>query len=317
MISEEKKEELRESPRGRSQLSLFAQCPRKWAWKYVKGYKPTTLVNHLVHGSAAHEAQEAFYLKIDRDDPVEFMFARLDKFIEEQDPENKHSKFYAEQKERAIETLDVWFTEIGATDIGNVEVLGVELEVGLTLLNGYRMTIRFDRLLRDLTTGMVFINDTKTTGASLDTTIKNYMFADQPILYQAAFLENFPELIGDFEGWRTDAIYTRRLKSGWSKSARRSAVTRTSDAKIQDCIISYTALVDNIANALYDYTEFGTPLQVAFPCNMGNCQAYNRLCDYHSFCHEIDTLEEPPANMEIDPWLAQGTVLDGFKELMT
>lgn len=317
-MSCEEVKENRESPRGRSQLSLYAGCPRKWAWKYVKGFKSIELVNHLVHGSAVHEAQEVFYLSFDKglDIAVGAMYDRLEAYIESQDPEGKHPTFYKEQLDRARETLDVWYTEIGQYDFHNSEVLAVEEEVNLTLLNGYKMTIRFDRILKDKETGRIFINDTKTTGGTLDKTIANYMFADQPILYQAAFLENYPDWVEAFEGWRTDAIETRLLKSGWKKNARRSAVTRTPDAKIEDCIINYTALVDNIRDSLYAVSQ-GESLQSAFPGNNGNCQAYGRLCAYHSFCHEIDTLKEPPGNMKIDDWLAKGTVLNSFKEIIS
>lgn len=312
----EEKKEMRESPRGRSQLSLMRSCPRKWALKYYKGFKSKELINHLTHGSAVHEAQEAFYKTLHQgtEKAVEAMYERLNQFIKEQDPQGKHSEFYTEQKDRAEKSLQIWVDKIGKFEYDIVEVVAIEEEKELTLLNGYKMTVRFDRILRDKETGRIFINDTKTTGSSLEKTIQNYMFHDQPMLYEIAFRQNYPELVDDFEGWRTDCIYSRKTKRGYSLDARRSEVTLNLPNKLKDTLVSYTALVEDIKDRLGAVKEDGVPLQAAFPANFDACLNYGRLCDYHSFCHDIDTTYVPPGNFEIDPWVAKGTVLDSFKE---
>lgn len=282
-------------------------CPRKWAFKYVRGFKGLDEAEHLVFGSAVHESQAEYYLN---DFSYDEMLDKASSFLQD-----KGGQWYEKLKEKVNVALDAWYEDIGQHDAENMEVLECEAEDSVLLPNGFRMSVRRDRVLRDKRTGEIFINDTKTTGWSLDGTIRNYMLSDQPILYIASIKQNKPEWFESLSGWRTDAIYVRKLKSGWKTQCRRSDVSTFTSEEIDDCLNSYASITSDIAYKLQCTLEDKEPVGIHFPCHYSGCLAYNRECEYKAICTEVNNMTVPPSNFEVDSWLEKGTVLDGFKDL--
>lgn len=304
--------ENRESPRGRSQLSLYANCNRKWAFKYLKGWKvPEERYSPLHFGSTIHEMQEAFYKA--EDNHMLSANRRKDQLLPPMNATDNLVIF----RDKVDKTFRKWYDELGQKDIEEKTPMLVEQEMELTLPNGYVMTIRIDRAIQE-PDGEIYINDSKTTGWSLDATLEKYMRHDQPKLYTAGFRQNYPELLDDFSGWRTDGIFSKkapRSPGGYNIKIRRSPSVTFTEAEIDDVLMSYAGIVDDIMGKVpYVGQE---PYRSLFPGNYGHCDAFNRRCEYSQICPFIDTQDEPPADLEIDPWLAAGTVLDSFKEQET
>lgn len=291
-------------------LSLYSACNRKWAFKYLRGWKvPGDLYGPLAYGHAIHEAQAAMYATRS----VKAAHDMINKLAPWKDHKDEMKRLFRKKLDIGFEK---WYTEIGENDLKNLSIILVEKELPLRLPNGYTMTVRVDRILRDPSNNEIFINDTKTTGWSFDGTQSKYMIHDQPRLYIAAVRQNYPEWTEALTGWRTDLIYIKRASrspGGFSCRVGRSDVISFTDAEIEDTLISYAGLTDDIAGKL-QATET-EPLASLFPANYGNCDAYNRICEYHSICPMIDRQEEPPADLELDSWLADGIVLNSFKEL--
>ena len=295
------KDEMRESPRGRSMLSLYKTCPRKWAFKYLKGFKAKDLSDPLILGSAIHETQAEFY----RGAPLTYCLEYLDIFLSDA----------PWLRSKASAMFNEWFTIIGSKDAVETIPLAIEQESEVFLPNGFRMTVRWDRVLLNKKTKEVFISDTKTTSGSASRTLQLYNYSDQPKLYIASIMQNKPEWLGSFRGWRTDVIYGRELKSGAiNTEVLRSEIVNFSEEEINDTLQSYATLTDDIAYHIERSKENG--IAPEFYSNSDSCFSYNRLCPYYSFCHEIDSLSEPPGNYDLDPWLAEGKVLDSFKEIL-
>ena len=295
--------EMRESPHGRSMLSLYKTCPRRWAFKYLKGFKSKESTDALNLGSAIHETQALYYLGMDLDSCLIELRAFLGKEIH--------------LFPKALEMFKAWERELGQYDRKNCTVLAIEEEASLELPNGYKMTVRWDRVLLDNKTKEVFISDTKTTGGSASRTLQLYSYSDQPKLYIAAALQNKPFWAKQLTGWRTDAIYGRELKSGRiNTEVVRSPIVSYSETEIEDTLMSYADLTDEIGWKIDLVQNQGFSIQKEFRSQNENCFNYNRLCPYHSFCSEIDKMTEPPANFELDPWVKEGTVLKSFKEIL-
>jgi hypothetical protein len=292
------KEESRESPSGRSMLSLYAKCPRSWAFKYLKGFKEKDTADHLTYGSVVHEAQEAFYLN---DFSLPDAKARITELL------GKDHKLY----EKAIKAITIWEEKLGSYDRENCKVLEVEQEAYLTLPNGFVMTIRRDRVLEDCLVDEVFVGDTKTTGYSLEGAIDKYMKHDQPILYLAEAKQNEPEWLDRLSGWRTDCIYNKG--SVWK--VQRAPVSSFTADEIIDVMLSYAALTSDLAYKINSVLLDGDSISSQFYCNKDRCFDYFKPCPYLNFCHEIDQMDLPPANFEIDEWLADGTVIEPFKKV--
>lgn len=303
-----KVEEMRESPAGRSMIALYQSCPRAWAFKYVKGFKDKTVPEHLILGSGIHEAHEVFY---ESGFSRNAMMGRAEEFFNEHDPLLLN---------KALVMLEIWFQKVGINDLSMSKVLGVEQEVYLTLPNGFVMSCRMDRLLQDKRSGEVFICDTKTTGWSLEKTLRNYTYHSQPQLYFMAARETLPGITENCRGWRTDGIYAKARISGgvptgdWYTDATRSETVVFHEKLLEDTKNSYAVVTDNIAYSVTSSDE-GEPLSLCFPKNNEHCLAYNRVCPFYSICHQIDELDGVPANFELDPWLESGEVLNNFRNL--
>ena len=93
----------------------------------------------------------------------------------------------------------------------------------------------------------------------------------------------------------------------------RSEIVTFTDEEIEDALIGYATLVDDLAYKLMN-VQNGESISSNFIPSNDACLDYGRLCPYYHVCHQIDKLDVPPANMEVDPWVAEGKVLDTFKE---
>lgn len=302
-------DQMRESPRGRSMLALYQDCPRKWAWKYLKGYKLLDEKDHFTFGSAVHESQAEYYLN---DFDYYIMLKKAEAFLLEKERIDMLPKVRA--------SLMLWYDLIGEADEKLVTVLECEAEDNLILQNGFDMTMRRDRVLQYTATEEIFINDTKTTQWSLAGTLKNYMYSDQPQLYIASALQNKPEWTPKLSGWRTDCIYLPKgacPKNDWgaTKNAVRSDISTFTQSRIEGTMKSYAVQTSDMGYKVQCVLEDDDPISSHFPMCNGNCLAYHSVCEYYNFCHEIDTIAMPPAQFGIDDWLESGAVLDGFKGL--
>lgn len=301
-------EDMRESPRGNSQISLYMKCPREWAWKYLRGWKSTRFEEALTFGSCIHEAQEVFYKTWD----FPAMMRRANQFCRSANiPEDRVAGF----RKKVYHTLVHWYEEMGQYEKDEVEVLAVEREVNLTLPNGYVMSMRWDRLLRFVRSREVFIADTKTTGWSYGNTITNYMDSAQPMLYILSVEENEPDLFKELSGWRTDCLYVKELKTKINHQFGRSEVVRPSKAILEDIRNSYASVTTDIKFAIDMVEQDDVPPSIAFPCNRGVCHAYNKTCPFLPFCHEIDKDIDPKEGFELDKWLESRVVLDTYKTI--
>lgn len=295
---------MRESPRGRSMLNLYKQCPRKWAFKYIKGFQPIGKQDPLTLGSAIHEAQALFYTGVHIIDATDF----LQDFLKDSP--------HLQRKANAMFTA--WYNELGIFDTETMIPLAVEVQAELKLPNGYVMTVRWDRVMLDKSVGEIFVGDTKTTGGSVEKTIQNYNYSDQPKLYIASVHQAQPEWVKQFRGWRTDCVkgYESKAKKTpglITTEIKRSEIVTFTPEEIEDTLIGYSVLTDDIRYKV-QAVQSGEPIRAHFYDVSDFCLSFGRVCPYKSICHQIDFIDEPPANMVIDPWVAKGTVLDTFKE---
>ena len=306
-------EELRESAGGLSMLGTFEGCARAFYFKYVRGFKEKGISQPLILGSTLHEATEVFYRE-------NFNYTKcMDRALE------VINDLEPTLQNKAMSMLHIWHTYIGKFEREKVNVLAVEEPIEIKLLNGFVATGRMDQLLQDKETGEVFISDLKTTGWSLEATLRNYTFHPQPRLYYLGFKESFkdsnPEWVKDCHGWRTSGVLCKeRVSRGMSTgefygSAERSSIVTFSDEQLTDVRISYSAHTDNIAFALGSYESGDLPASAAFPACYKNCLAFNRLCPYQAECCKVDQNRSMPGNFIYDDWVEKGTVLNKFRAL--
>lgn len=295
------KEEVRESPRGRSMLNLFRQCEKRWAFKYLKGFSPISTSDPLVLGSAIHEAQALFYNGAS--------FTQATKFLKKYLILSPHLKL------KALAMFVEWYTVLGRKDIEERIVLAVETEAPVLLPNGFKMSVRWDRIFLEKSDGEIFISDTKTTSGGVKQVMQSYNYSDQPKLYIISVQQAKEEWSKQLKGWRTDAIYGRELKSGKiNTEVVRSELVNFSKGELEDTLISYASLTDDIAYKL-EAVESGDQIRQHFSNTSDFCYSYGRVCPFRAICHQIDSIKNPPANMTIDNWVEKGIIKKAFKDI--
>lgn len=158
----------RQRPFSASSLGMYAECERKWYYRYVCAAVEDKGSSASAYGSAFHWALEQFHREYPRADaaPAETLAARLDGWIQTAF-ERYRSGFetnveYDLQVRRARRTAKrylAWF--IGRAKAHPFSVVDQEAEVALEM-DGYAFTGFIDRLDRDDKTGNVTVVDYKT-----------------------------------------------------------------------------------------------------------------------------------------------------------
>ena len=168
----------RQRPFSASSLGMYAECERKWYYRYVCAAVEDKGSSASAYGSAFHWALEQFHREYPRADaaPPEALAARLDGWIQTAF-ERYRSGFdtnveYDLQVRRARRTAKryiAWF--IGRAKAHPFTVVAQESEVTLEM-GGYAFTGFIDRLDRDDKTGNVTVVDYKT--GSIATSAEEY-----------------------------------------------------------------------------------------------------------------------------------------------
>jgi hypothetical protein len=213
-----------------------------------------------------------------------------------------------ELKERLEKAIDIWLDKYGKTEHERYEVIGTELENVLTLPNGFKITVRYDALLRERETGYVYIFDTKTTRASLTDTIEKYRYSSQPFIYCASVMLSDYSWKDDFRGWITDAIFQRKyVKDGWKCQIQRSESVFYSNTEVTELLKSMTLITDEMMFCTDGFLNDDKLLGESFRMDRSKCyQRFSGLCPYYHDCMKIwsknDIEKDPPENYNRDKW---------------
>lgn len=325
------KEEPRESPTGNSFLTQFTECPKKWAFKYLMQWLPDkekSSKDYLVFGQAFHLFKEWFYLnplmieewfsnKIDSDSvvPLEGQEKGLEYL-------RKYSSSFEksvnkELEERLETAIDIWINAYGKEEHERYEVIGTELENILTLPNGFKISVRYDALLRERSTGFVYVFDTKTTRAPLIDTIEKYRYNSQPFIYCSSIIKSDFEWKNDFRGWITDAIFQRKyVKDGWRIEIKRSEPVLYTESEVNELLKSLTLLTDEMLFCTESFVNDKKTLGESFRMDRSKCYAkYTGLCPYYYDCLKKQTFEdknEIPLTYSQDKWTGFQVIQDNL-----
>jgi len=291
---------MRESPGGLSMLKLYQSCPRKWALKYLVGWRESEAGHVSMEiGSALHDGIEVYLNTRDVAKGQALMF--------------KHVS--AELYGRAGKVWDQWISQW--PDIfDRYDLLAVEEQYNFILPNGFKLTLRVDRILRDRETKNIYIVDTKFTGWSLNGTEKTYMYSPQPLLYHVIpyFLE--PKWEPNFRGWLTDIVYQRA--GGAAKGLISSPVLYPKEL-VQKYLESLEVVTGDIAYSVEETMRDPSMIGTFFPAYKGgSCTSMNSICPYVEYCLDCPHIGDAPRGKlvsEDDQFIKQ--VVQAFQKVYT
>jgi hypothetical protein len=304
-----KKKENREGLAGSSFYGLFGDCPRKWAIKYILGFKELKTARPLIYGSAIHEGMEVFYETNSKDKMIETVLNYLDLHSSNYINPNDCTK----DKTKATDSLEYWYDTYGQYDLEKFDILGNELAFTYRLENGLDYILRPDRLIKEKSTGHIYVLDTKTTGVSVTYTVRRIAKSDQPVGYLAGIK---PIYGNAFRGWISDII----VATGRKVDAFRPEPLEYDPYVFKLWEYSLMSLIEDLTGR-YKMLNDGGSLEFLFPYRKSACSVYS--CPYQEICTKHLTLDSNPEDYGfiLDPWIKESKVKDlmesNFKKLST
>lgn len=283
---------MREGLGGGHFYDLFRSCPRKWFFKYVLGLKERNTGKALIYGSAVHEAFSEFYKDWNKDTLIQCALERLE------ESRDKYFKLmdYQRDKNRAVDSLTMWYSQFGQYDRETFDILENEEEHVGTLANGLEFRIRPDRVMREKSTGNVYIFDTKTTGVGVEKMFEKTEKSDQPTCY-TKFIK---PLYGDqFSGWITDCLYSRQSVH----RCDRSLPVVVDDDRLNTWELGLMSDIEDLTNRYWLYKNGQLPSTYLFPPRKGACSVWG--CPYSDICDKNITegINHNDLGFDKDDWL--------------
>ena len=166
-----------------SKLSTFMECPRKYFFNHVLGWRSSFPNNHLVFGSAWHLAMEHLMRNKYSDQALEeakqlFMYSYRQELPAEFDAD-----YRPKDPANALATIDDYHEKYYKLDTTQYDIL--HTEVGGTVLIGDNMpiTFRLDAILYDKNREVFIDLDHKTSQRKMSNWKELFSMSPQMILY--------------------------------------------------------------------------------------------------------------------------------------
>jgi hypothetical protein len=296
---ERKPPHKRASSAGWHFLNSYQSCPRKFYFRYLRGFTPEHTAPVLTFGGAFHDGKATFYRTGSRKKAIQ---AAQD-YIEEAAPEYEDSYLPEIEYIRVENLMEAWISRCGRDDLRYYKILAVEEEMEAALYNGFRLTGRADAVLQSKSTGDRFLLETKTTGYSIEVTYRGLTNSDQISCYLWLLKKTHPN-------WKVDTCLPDIAYSRQSRvEVLREALITRSPQRLQEFEDQTVGLLTEISQKVQSIGSY--PLLMLFPRNAapGWCTSFNRACEYMEICDQDCPVGEVPEGFKIDDWVDYKKIL--------
>ena len=290
-----------------SKMKTFMECPRKFFYEYLLGWRSDRPNNHLIFGQAWHLAMEHMLLNGYGEDSIYDAFLAFQVEYRKTFTEDTDEIFSPKTPVRAFEALAHYAARYG-NDLNQYEVLHTEVSGKVTVAEGVGMYFRMDSILRNLEDGKIVSFEHK-TGSQNSPMWQNQWALDlQPSLYNHVLYCSYdPDTVKgviingtffkkvkdntraekyDFQ--RVEAFKSRKQMNAWFQSIKTWLMLLHAE---------YASLAQEGAAA---------GVMTSFPMNTTSCTKYFG-CQYHDFCCSwpnplAKVHQGPPPGMTVDHW---------------
>jgi len=291
-----------------SKIKEFKTCPRKFFYSHVLGWKSQQPNNHLVFGSAWHEAQE--HLLLYGYSQVEVLNA-YDKFLTYYrtyfGPETDDF-FPSKNPDKAFERLAQYtaYPEY-RQDLEFFETLHTEIAGSVMIDEKRQMYFRMDAVLKNKHNGKIRSREHKTGSGS-------YLWAEQWLLdgqvgtYNHVLNCLYPQDSVDGVEMNGSFFPKNRKSPAEPKNVFSRFLIKRTNEQMQTWIDNtrfYLWELEREYSLLNDAKESDQTLH-AFPLRDTSCLNYFRLCEYHDFCmawaNPLRNAYQPPLGFKEEFW---------------
>jgi len=259
-------------------VNLYQCCPRKWYFRFLKGWSPKMTAKPLILGSAFHEGKAEWY----KGKSLKVCLNTALAIVEEAKPELLEED-YLDISYRLPCFLSAWVETYGKMDRQEFKPLAVEKEYSVPLgQSGYFMTIRPDAILQSkVQTDLVIIMETKTTGFSHRVTSEAVYYGDQATAYTWGARK-----VGKIPVYavQPDIAYWNKMTRDPNniKMVRTDLVFRD-EARCLNFEKGMTQLFVEMSQKAEAYRKGWDPW-VLFPRNSHYCLSFSTPCEFAEIC---------------------------------
>jgi len=290
-----------------SMLSKYMECPRKFFFCHLLGWRSVYPGIHLTFGSAWHEAMEVL-LAAEKYDPDTIQRAK-DAFLlrYRKDFSAATDLDYAPKNPGyAEDALDAYCARYRA-DHTRFEALHIEVGDCVEVDNDHLIWLKLDALCRHHPTGGVFVLEHKTTGALTSVVQEKWNLAFQIGTYLHALEMYFNP--NEIMGVTINLAVLRKSGPDFLRID-----TRRTPAQLAVWLWHCRNLMADIEYNLELLSRCTTsdPVLGAFPCNFTSCDNYRRMCEFAPYCmawaNPLQHAERPPQDFVLEYWDPRPTV---------
>lgn len=265
-----------------SKLQTFIECPRLYFYEHLLGWKTKAPSNHLIFGSAVHEAMEHLYINGFGANEISTAYDKFITYYRQTFPESTDELFTPKTPDRFILML-IEYVQHYADDFRKYAVVYTEVTGKVNVTEDVTMIFKIDAILRDLTTGHYKTLEHKT--------LQGYFSA----MWDAGWQ------LGIQAGTYTHALYSLYAPDevdgvlinglGFKKTKaplfdfHRVPIYKT-PYQMQIWLNTVTYWIERLQDdfAKLQQTTASDSAMKAFGLNPKSCTNWGRVCAYHDFC---------------------------------
>ena len=298
-----------------TKVNTFLECPRKYFYSYVLGWRPSTPSNHLVFGTSWHIAME--YL-LTHDYSVQSVMAAYDEFLKDYrktfGPETDEM-FHPKTPDNALFVLNAYAKKFQA-DLVDWEPLYTEIAGKISLNDDQVLHFRMDSILKHRYKEKVMSLEHK-TGSSTYNWELQWPLSMQNGTYSHVLYCLFP--VETVSGVTFRGSIFRKVKKGWEQLAQKANLTvqppyefiefpaRKSIDQMNTWLWHAQLYLDQISFCFEMLAEAKEEDEVleTFPMNPTNCTKWFG-CEFMDFCqawqNPLQRCYEPPLGYIEEHW---------------
>jgi len=287
-----------------SKIKDFKRCPRFFFYRHILGWCSETPNNHLVFGSAWHDAMEHLLLNGYGENEIITAFDKFLATYRQSFPPETDELFKGKTPNNAFMVLAKYATHPDYQhDHKNYETLHTEIAGSVAIDEKRLLYFRQDSILKDRKTGHVRSREHK-TGSRTWGWEEQFLLDGQVGTYSHVLYCLYPKELVDgieingsfFLARKTDPFDFRRFLIGKTEDQMQVWLSNTA---------YYMWQIESEYELLGDTDENDNVLY-AFPLRDTSCQDYGRLCEYHDFCmawpNPLQRAYEPPLGFKVGFW---------------
>lgn len=295
-----------------TKINTFLDCPRQYFFNYVLGWISDRPNNHLVFGSAWHEAMEFLLLNDYSELSIVQAYDKFETYYRSHFPADTDELFKPKTPNNALKAL-MAYCDHYRNDHQQFRALYTEIAGSIAIDKERSIIFRMDSVCEDLETGALFSLEHKTKGSSF-----TRQWVDQWALsFQVG---TYSHVLNCFA---VDRPVKGVTINGVAFAQRETKFQRVpvyrSPAHMQNWLFHARYYCERIeeeySQLTVDVTRLDAPIMMAFPMNPQACTKYFG-CPYYDYCcawtNPLQHAEEPPLGFKMEHWdpLAQPAKLE-------